>query len=72
MMLPFDAVASSALIVAALWTKVAGRSNFSLSFFLMLALDVPQSDRGGRFVTKGPRDWRSAWVLLLLFHVFLL
>lgn len=30
LMLPFDAVASSALIVAALWTKVAGRSNFSL------------------------------------------
>lgn len=53
LMLLFDAVASSALIVVALWTKVAGRSNFSLFFFLMLALDVPQSDPGGGFVTKG-------------------
>lgn len=53
LMLPFDAVASSALIVAALWTEVAGRSNFSLSLFLMLALDVPQSEPGGRFVRKG-------------------
>lgn len=52
--LPLDAVASSALIVTTLWTKVAPRTNFSFFFFffLLLALDVPQSDPEGHFVMK--------------------
>ena len=53
-----DALASSALIVTTLWTKVAPRTNFSFFFFFLtslfhlLALDVPQSDPEGRFVMK--------------------
>lgn len=58
LILLFDAVASSALIVTTVWTKVAPRANFFFFFlvffyfFPVLVLDVPQSDPEGRFVTK--------------------